>query len=54
MYLSKNLELGVKGEATSLHRDERIVSIMGMSPTRLHNFCSISRTLTVLTGMESF
>ena len=31
MYLSKNLELGVRGEATSPHRDERIVSIMGIN-----------------------
>ena len=31
MYVSKNLELGLGQEVTSLHRDERIVSIMGIN-----------------------
>ena len=30
MYSSKNLELGMGREATSVHRDEGMVSIMGI------------------------
>ena len=31
MYLSKNLELGMGREGTSVHRDEGMVRIMGVS-----------------------
>ena len=31
MYSSKNLELGMGREATSVHRDKGIVSIMGIN-----------------------